>query len=178
MRGRRAFSPFEGSGRRVIAAILATFALSSAVTVGLSIWATSRSQHRAAVLEVAARQRTLAERYVKEVLLVRAGADADPGATAAVLRRSAAALLDGGMAPSMSGDDDQTVVSGASDPVVRAQLGQETRLVHDLTLTGGAIVTGRPVPESATAHEQLTTTDPIARLRILSDLTSNVSLNA
>ena len=178
MRRRRAFSPFGGSGRRVIAGILATFALSSAVTVGLSIWATSRAQHRAAVFEVAARQRTLAERYVKEVLLVRAGANADPGATAAVLRRSAAALLDGGIAPSVNGDDDETVMSGTSDPVVRGQLSQEARLVHDLTLTGSAIVKGRPVPPSETAHERLRTTDPVARLRILSDLASNVSLNA
>ena len=178
MRRRRAFSPFGGSGRRVIAGILATFALSSAVTVGLSIWATSRAQHRAAVFEVAARQRTLAERYVKEVLLVRAGANADPGATAAVLRRSAAALLDGGIAPSVNGDDDETVMSGTSDPVVRGQLSQEARLVHDLTLTGSAIVKGRPVPLSETAHERLRTTDPVARLRILSDLASNVSLNA
>jgi diguanylate cyclase (GGDEF)-like protein/PAS domain S-box-containing protein len=178
VRARRAFSPFDSSGRRVIAAILATFALSSAVTVGLSIWATSRAQHRATVFEVAARQRMLADRYVKEVLLVRAGADSDPGATAAVLRQSAAALLDGGIAPSVNGDDDETVVSGTSDPVVRAQLEQEARLVHDLTLTGSAIVTGRPVPLSETAHERLTTSDPIARLRILSDLTSNVSLNA
>ena len=95
MRRRLAFTPFAGSGRSVIAAILATFALSSTITVGLSIWATSREQHRAAVFEVAARQRTLAERYVKEVLLVHAGADADPGAIVAVLRRSVAVLLDG-----------------------------------------------------------------------------------
>jgi len=37
VRSRRTFSPFAGSARRPIAAILATFALSSAVTVGLSI---------------------------------------------------------------------------------------------------------------------------------------------
>jgi len=174
----RSFSPYAGTGRRPIAAILATFALSSAVTVGLSIWATSRSQHQAAVIEVAARQRTLAERYVKEVLLVRAGADSDPGATAAVLRRSAAVLLDGGTAPPVNGDDDETVVSGTSNPIVRAQLEQEERLVRDLTLTGSAIVTGRPAPLSETAHERITTRDPIDRLRILSALTSNVSLNA
>jgi IS5 family transposase len=81
-----------------MAAILATFALSSAIVVGLSIWATSRSQHRAAVLEIAARQRTLSERYVKEVLLVRSGAAADPATTAVVLRESAHALLEGGLA--------------------------------------------------------------------------------
>jgi diguanylate cyclase (GGDEF)-like protein/PAS domain S-box-containing protein len=174
----RAFSPFAGSGRRPIAAILATFALSSAIAVGLSIWATSRSQHRAAVLEIAARQRTLSERYVKEVLLVRAGAAADPATTATVLRESAHALLDGGAAPAVSGDDDETAISGASDPVVRGELEQERRLVRDLTATGSALLAGRPVAVGQTAHEHIQTTDPIQRLRILSDLTSNVSLNA
>ena len=177
MRTRRTFSPFSGSNRRPIAAILATFALSSAITVGLSIWATSRSQHRAAVLEIAARQRTLAERYVKEVLLVRSGADADPAATATVLRQSADALLDGGLAPPVNGDDDEIVISGATDAVVRRELEQERRLVGDLTAAGSAILAGRPAPRAEAAHERITATDPVARLRILSDLTSNVALN-
>jgi hypothetical protein len=161
-----------------MAAILATFALSSAIVVGLSIWATSRSQHRAAVLEIAARQRTLSQRYVKEVLLVRAGAQADPAGTADVLRESARVLLDGGLAPAVNGDDDDTTVSGASDPVVRGELEQEQRLVRDLTATGSALLAGQPVTVGQTAHEHIRTSDPIERLRILSDLTSNVSLNA
>src|SRR6185503_370908 len=135
------------------------------------------SEHRAAVLQIAARQRTLAERYVKEVLLVRSGAAADPAATATDLRESADALLDGGVAPAVNGDDDETVISGASDAAVRGELEQERRLVHDLTATGSAILAGTPMPPAETAHERIATTDPIARLRILSDLTSNVALN-
>jgi hypothetical protein len=46
-----AFRPFASRGRRGVAAILATFALFSAVSVGLSIWSTSRSQYKASVLE-------------------------------------------------------------------------------------------------------------------------------
>ena len=56
------------------------------------------------MLEVAARQRTLAERYVKEVLLARDGARVDPNYTAAILINSAQALLDGGTAPPVNGD--------------------------------------------------------------------------
>src|SRR6266516_4509788 len=82
-----------------IATILATFAVFSALSVTLSIWTTKGSQHRAAVVEVAARQRTLAERYVKEVLLARAGARVAPANTASILARSADALLNGGTAP-------------------------------------------------------------------------------
>ena len=73
MRAGPAFTPFASRGRRAVAAILATFALFSAVSVALSIWSTSRSQYKASVLEVAARQRTLSERYLREVFLARAG---------------------------------------------------------------------------------------------------------
>ena len=80
MREGRAFTPFSSRGRRKIAAILVTFAVFSALSVALSIRTTQHAQHRAAVLEVAARQRTLAERYVSEVLLVSAATPPTPGA--------------------------------------------------------------------------------------------------
>jgi diguanylate cyclase (GGDEF)-like protein/PAS domain S-box-containing protein len=175
----KAFRPFATGGRRTAVAILLTIALLSAVSVALTIAATGRSQHRASVVEVAARQRTLAERYVQEVLLVKAGEQADPAYTAQVLRRSATALLDGGSAPAVNGDDDETTLSAVSDSNVRAQLEQERRLVNDLTATGAAMLAGRPVsavPE--TAHERIDAANPIERLRTLAALTSNVSLNA
>ena len=40
MRRRQAFRPFVPRGRRAVAAILATFAIFSAISVGLSIWST------------------------------------------------------------------------------------------------------------------------------------------
>jgi diguanylate cyclase (GGDEF)-like protein/PAS domain S-box-containing protein len=160
-------------------AILLTFTLSSAVTVALTILATSRGQHRASVVEVAARQRTLAERYVSDILLVRAGAEADPAATAAILRQSADVLLRGGLAPPVEGDDDETHVPAAPGRDVRAQLTQERRLVADLTATGSAILRHQPVAGlRLTAGEQVDAADPMTRLRVLAGLTSNVSLNA
>ena len=71
---RREFRPFASRGRRTIVGILLTFSVVSVLSVTLSIRSTKGSEHRAAVVEVAARQRTLAERYVKEVLLARSGA--------------------------------------------------------------------------------------------------------
>src|ERR671937_39133 len=129
----RTFKPFASRGRWTIGVILATFAAVSAVTVGLSITATARSQHKASVIEIAARQRTLSERYVKEVLLARSGQKTDPGYTAKLLDQSAHALLDGGEAPGVNGDDDETKLPRASGHMVRAQLRQQIRLVHDLT---------------------------------------------
>jgi diguanylate cyclase (GGDEF)-like protein/PAS domain S-box-containing protein len=178
VRRKHAFTPFATRGRRAVAAIMLTFALSSTVTVALSIWAISGSRHRAAVVEIAARQRTLAERYVSEVLLARQGQKADPRYTAGLMLRSADVLLRGGVAPGVNGDDDETKLPPARGPVVRAQLAQERRLVLDLTQTGEAWLAGRSVAVSLSAHERLTPTDPVGRLRVLAALTSNVSLNA
>jgi diguanylate cyclase (GGDEF)-like protein/PAS domain S-box-containing protein len=175
----RAFQPFATRGRRTVLAILATFALTSAVDVTLSIWATSRSKHKAAVVEVAARQRTLAERYLSDVLLAHSGRKVDPTYTAGLLAGSAHALRYGGTAPPVFGDDDATELSPATGTAFRDQLAQESRLVNDLTRTGNAYLAGQPVTAvPLTAHERLATADPVERLRILTALTSNVSLNA
>jgi diguanylate cyclase (GGDEF)-like protein/PAS domain S-box-containing protein len=173
------FRPFVERGRRAIAAILLTITLVSALSVGLSIWSTTRSQHQAAVVEVAARQRTLAERYVEEILLVRAGERADPASIASALRRSARALLHGEVAPGLAGDDDETRVARQTGSLARRQLEQASRLVTDLTAAGGALLAHRPVDAvPQTAREHLPVGDSIDRLRVLAALTSNVSLNA
>jgi diguanylate cyclase (GGDEF)-like protein/PAS domain S-box-containing protein len=176
---RQTFRPFASSGRRTVAAILATFAFFSAVSVGLSVWSTSRSKYKASVLEVAARQRTLAERYVKTVLLVRAHVQANPSYIAGLLDESSNALLDGGTAPAVNGDDDETKLAATRGKKIRAQLIEGRKLIHDLTATGAAILGHEPqatVP--LTANEHLAVTEPMDRLRVLGALASNVSLNA
>jgi diguanylate cyclase (GGDEF)-like protein/PAS domain S-box-containing protein len=179
MLGRRTFTPFESRGRLAIGAILATIAVVSIVTVGLSIRATQRSQHKASIVEAAARQRMLAERYIDDVLLVKAGRHADPANTGDLLGQSAKALLDGGTAPAVPGDDDETKLTAEQNPTVRRQLMQELRLVADLTSTGNAILAGAPTAGLPTsAGEHLTPTNSVERLRALAALTSNVSLNA
>jgi diguanylate cyclase (GGDEF)-like protein/PAS domain S-box-containing protein len=176
---RAAFKPFATRGRRAIAAILLTFTLVSGVSVTLSLWATTRSQNKASVVEVAARQRTLAERYVNEILLAREGVEVDPAVTAGLLTESARVLLDGGKAPSVEGDDDETTLPPASGHRIRKQLRQEQRLVADLAATGSALLAGKSVTAvKPTAHEHVTVADPVTRLRVLAALTSNVSLNA
>src|SRR6185437_7336434 len=176
---RSTFTPFALRGRSPVIAILITFALSSAVTVTLSTWAISRSEHRATVVEVATRQRALAENYVNDVLLVQSGQRADPGTDGRILAASARALLNGGEAPQVEGDDDAASLPQTTDPTVRAQLEQEERLVNDLTATGAAILHGRPVTSvPMTADEHPATTNPVTRLRVLAALTANVSLNA
>jgi len=173
-----AFSPYAARGRRPIVAILLTFALCSTASIGLSIWQTARSQHRADVLRVAERQQTLASEYVQQVMLAHEGVRADPELTATILRLSTDALLDGGDAPAVPGNDDDARLSPTTDPTVRAQLHQERRLVDDMTETGAAYLAGRPVTSvPLSAHEHLTTTDPLTRLRVLAMLTADVALN-
>jgi len=174
-----AFRPFAARGRRTVIAILATLAAVSGGSVLLSTRATARSQHRAAMVEVAARQRTLAERYVNEVLLARSGAQADPGYTASILEQSARVLLAGGEAPEVNGDDDEADVTATTDPAVRGMLMQQQRLVHDLAATGHAILThGSVMSVPLTADEQPPERNPVDRLRVLAALTGNVALNA
>ena len=177
-RHRSHFRPFAASGRRTVIAIFATFALVSGATVALSIAATSRSQNRATVVEIAGRQRTLAERYVKEVLLVRAGQMADPALTASIMAASATALLNGGTAPGVAGDDDATAVGAASGTIVRNQLMEGKHLIRDLAAYGGALLAHRPLAAvPATGGEHITTTDPLMHLRILGAVTSANALN-
>ena len=131
------------------------------------------------MIQVAARQRTLAERYLEEILLIRDGRQANPAYTAGVLATSAAALLEGGTVPAVNGDDDETTLSPADGHVLRAQFVQEQHLVADLTATGEAVLNHAPMvnlPE--TAHEHVSSLDPILRLRVLAALTSSIAFRA
>jgi diguanylate cyclase (GGDEF)-like protein/PAS domain S-box-containing protein len=178
VRAPAAFRPYAARGRRPIIAILLTFALCSTASIALSIWAITRSEHRADVLRVAERQQALASDYVQQVMLAKAGVQADPGATATIMRLSADALLDGGEAPDVPGSDDEAELAPTRDSTVRAQLHQERRLVDDMAGVGEAYLAGRPVTSvPLTAHEHVPATDPVARLRVLSALTGDVALN-
>jgi diguanylate cyclase (GGDEF)-like protein/PAS domain S-box-containing protein len=175
----RSFRPLASRGRRTIAAILILFAVLSAASVYLSTRATGRSKNRAAVIQVAARQRMLAERYVMDVLLQRVGFAADPAHTARLMKDSAHALLNGGRAPAVNGDDDEMTLPAETDPLARLQLQRAQRLLADLTATGNAVLVGQPLTAvPLTGGERVEATDPVTRLRVVAALTENVSLNA
>jgi diguanylate cyclase (GGDEF)-like protein/PAS domain S-box-containing protein len=175
----REFRPFAPRARTTIVAIVVTFALILAASAVVSIWSTGKSRNRASVVEIAGRQRTLAERYITQLLLVQLGEQASPQRTGALLTQSVNALLNGGTAPTVEGDDDEVVLERETNPRIRAEIVEQQKLIHDLLAYGNAFVAGRDVtslPE--TAGEHINTYDPLLRLRVLSALTSNVSLSS
>jgi diguanylate cyclase (GGDEF)-like protein/PAS domain S-box-containing protein len=177
----KAMKPFAvaSSSRAPVIAIFLTFALISATTIALSVSATKASQHRTSVIQVAARQRTLAERYLAEILLVREGKQANPAYTARALTASATSLLEGGTVPGVNGDDDETSLPPADGHVLRAQFAQEQRLVADLTSTGQAVLLHRPTANlPQTAHEHVSQLEPVMRVRVLAALTSSNAFRA
>src|ERR1700741_3906326 len=106
------------------------------------------------------------------------GAPSAAGPIAYDLKRSAAALLDGGVAPGVAGDDDELRLAPLHGALVRKQLEQEQSLIHDLVATGNGLLSGRTTPVSPTAHERFARdASPLERLTILTGVTSNVSLN-
>jgi diguanylate cyclase (GGDEF)-like protein/PAS domain S-box-containing protein len=151
-----------------------------AVSIGsgvLNTTAIAHSGHRAVVVRVASRQRTLISRYVAEVLIVRSGGVADPAGIGAELQDTTRVLLAGGEAPTTPGDDDSDALPAAQGRLLRTQLAQEALLVQDLRVLGSEVL--RPVSSPAVllGGEQLTTTDPVLRLRQGAALASNVALN-
>jgi len=174
----REFRPFAPRARSTIIAIVVTFALILAASAAVSIWSTAKSRNRAAVVEIAGRQRTLAERYVTQLLLVRGGEQASPQRTGVLLTQSVNALLNGGTAPAVEGDDDDVMLERETDPRIRAEIVEQQKLIRDLLANRNAFLARRTGKLPETAGERITTTDPLQRLRVLSALTSNVSLSA
>jgi PAS domain S-box-containing protein len=172
------FRPFKANGRRTVGGIMLVFALYTGVSLLLSARTAQRSNDQAKVLQIAARQRTLTERYAKEVLLALAGAPSAATPIAHDLEASATALLDGGTAPVVAGDDDGLVLAPLKGASVRRELLQERSLIRDLVATGSALLAGQKPPTRLTGHEHLPRTmAPLLRLSTLTALTSNVSLN-
>ena len=179
MRARHAhFRPFTVSGHKTIAAIMLAFALYTALSLMLSSGTATRSTDQADVLQIAARQRTLTERYTADVLLGLAGLPSAAVPIAHDLEQSGAALLDGGVAPGVAGWYHDVRIPALTGKLARLQLRQELSLIHDLVATGNELLAGGARPLSLTAHERLPVTmPPLQRLTILTGITSNVALN-
>jgi len=169
--------PFHARGRWLLAAIPLVFLVTAAIGIVVTLTLSARAKDRSAVVQVAARQRMLAERYLNELLLAKAGQQADPQTIGADLNESAHALLEGGTVPAVNGDDDQTTVAAATGTVLRRQLEEQIKLIADLRGAGQALLSGGRPPE-ATGGEELPANNALMRERILVSLTSATALNS
>ena len=122
---------------RRIGRTLAVYLVVITVIVGYNARAIADQRGSALSVNVAARQRALAERYEKDVVLTTLGIQADPGADAEQLLANADALLHGGEVLAVQGADDEIQIRPAShDRLVVAKLEEENRLIQELIAVG------------------------------------------
>jgi diguanylate cyclase (GGDEF)-like protein/PAS domain S-box-containing protein len=151
--------------------ILASYLIVTAVIISYTAGAIADQRGSALIINVAARQRALAERYVKDVVLVTDGIQADPRDDVEQLLTNANALLVGGDVIAVHGADTEVVIPTASeDPVVIAKLEQEQTLIERLTAIGHDVM-------------QLDPSDPmfddkLLELRVAGALVTSVSNDA
>jgi hypothetical protein len=98
--------------RRIVITIAAFLVLIAAM-VGYNVVTTANQRNTALIVNITARQRTLVERYIKDVLLKLQDIQADPSESRGVLESTATVLLEGGKVAAPQGSTDATVtISG------------------------------------------------------------------
>ena len=117
--------------------IVIVYLMIVAVLVTYNARAVARQRGAALIVNVAGRQRALAERYVKDVVLELRGDVADPRQDAIELRTNDNALLHGGdVLPVQGADGTVTIPAAGTNPAVVDKLAEEHRLIEDLIATG------------------------------------------
>ena len=148
-------SPWETHRtERRLAGIVILYLVLIAGIVGYNAREMSRERGAALSLNVAARQRALAERYVRDAFLEVEGIQADPIDDATQLLTNADALLVGGDVIAVQGADSVVHIRPASDdPRVIAKLQAEHRLIEKMVASGEALA--RMSPGEPGFEEQL-----------------------
>jgi diguanylate cyclase (GGDEF)-like protein/PAS domain S-box-containing protein len=170
-RGSNGFLGVEGlRPDRQLGAIVILYLALIAGIVGYNALAAAHERGAAVIVNVAARQRALAERYVKNVMLRTQGIEAAPEEDAALLLTNAAALLEGGDLTAVQGADTEVHIPAATDDRVIAKLNEERRLIEKLLATGNRVM--QLTPADPTFGEQ------VLALRIVGGQVSSISDDA
>jgi PAS domain S-box-containing protein len=156
-------------GRRLGWVIPVLIALVAAIVV-YNARALGEQRGSALVVNLAARQRALVERYTTDVLLVVDGFQADPEESAEDVREPVDVLLDGGSVRAPQGDGSRVEIPPARDWRVRRKLEQDRRLIDELINTGDRLLDGGRDDPSYEAN--------VTQLRVLSAQLSSVSNDA
>lgn len=151
--------------------ILVLYLIVTALIISYTAGAIAQERGSALIINIAARQRALAERYVKDVVLVTNGIKANPRDDAVQLVLNADALLVGGKVIAVHGADAEIVISPASDdPTVIAKLEQEQSLIERLIATGNELMRLDPADPAFD--------DGLLKLRVAGALVTSVSNDA
>jgi len=156
-------------GRRLGWIIPVLIVLVTAI-LGYNARAIAQQRGSALVVNTAARQRALVERYTKDVLLVVDGYQADPKESGAAVRQPVDVLLDGGSVRAPQGDGSRVEIPPARDWKVRRKLEQDRRLTDELIRTGDRVMDGGRADPGYAAG--------VTKLRVLSAQLSSVSNDA
>jgi diguanylate cyclase (GGDEF)-like protein/PAS domain S-box-containing protein len=139
-------SPLEAlRPERRLAGIVILYLVLIAGIVGYNAREVARQRGAALIVNVAARQRALAERYVKDVFLDLEGIQADPNDDATQLLANADALLLGGDVIAVQGADNLVHIPPASDdPRVIVKLKAERQLIEKMIASGENLLAMSP----------------------------------
>ena len=165
----RRIEPVLGVGRldRRVGFLIALFPLLIAAIVGYGARETSKVARDIRVISLAGSQRALAERYIKDVLLVTAGRAADPSQDASQLSANARVLLQGDPTGAVAFTP---MPPATTDFRVVAKLTQEQKLIGRLIDMGNRLQATSPAsPEYA---------PQILELRVLGAQVSSVTNDA
>ena len=126
---------------RGIVITIAVFLILIGSMVGYNVATTASQRDTALIVNITARQRTLVERYIKDLLLKLQGITADPVPSRDVLVSTARALLDGGEVAAPQGSTDAKVtIPAVQETRVRRQLEHAQQLITELTTTGDRLL--------------------------------------
>jgi diguanylate cyclase (GGDEF)-like protein/PAS domain S-box-containing protein len=145
---------------RRIGPIVAIYLVIVTVIVGYDARLISEQRGSALVINVAGRQRGLAERYEKDVILATNGVQADPSDDEDQLLTNADALLHGGEVIAVQGTENEIWIRPAgADPLMVDKVAEAQRLISELIVAGNQLAKLRPDdPGYATALQDLRVT--------------------
>jgi diguanylate cyclase (GGDEF)-like protein/PAS domain S-box-containing protein len=130
---------------RRIGPILAVYLVIVTIIVGYDARLISDQRGSALIINVAGRQRALAERYEKDVILSTQGVQADPGDDEEQLQTNADALVQGGDVIAVQGADQEIRIRRAgTTPLIVGKVVEDRRLIKELIASGNRLLTLRP----------------------------------
>lgn len=129
--------------RRKFIVVASMFTAVLAGLIAFNVLTLYGQKDHSALSDLAARQRVLAQKYAKEVVLAGGGMNTEHEATAKLLRETLVALSDGGLVVSNLETGETETLPAATDTAIRAKLAEQGALIRQMeTATGRYLALG------------------------------------